>query len=271
MPEKRIAPLTLPTTTPNLHDSQLLDRFIAWSEAKVQVAVDGKISVQAAAKRLGTLMYAKEIQKKRLKLETEIDPLTKLPNYKGAQNILDRLISSKKSFGVIIADIDRFKALNYTYGHDLMNDLLVQTGIVFNAVLYHGREKEEDDIVTRLDKEKQPQDVATRKHGEHGDEFLIFLPSCTNEASLQIVCQKLLNAFNESPFFVDDGKTIIEVPLTISIGARGYRNGEDRTSFLNEISLLGTRRAKDEGRNRCIVLPKKPRVRTSRNKPKSTI
>jgi GGDEF domain-containing protein len=215
-------------------------------------------------------LYAKEMSKREYKTQTEIDPLTQLPNYRGSQQIFDQLIEREKPFGVFMIDVDGFGELNNNprYGYEVTNDLLRQFGVLLRNTLYHGHGEHRDDIVTRLDSEqkRKPQKgMATRKHGEHGDEFLCFLPSVEDEKQLQIVLKKIVLAFNEAPFYVERNGEVLEIPVTVSVGGGIYRDGQDRVAFLEHIEKNGVRAAKNEGKNKFVIAssPKRRRTRAT--------
>ena len=88
-----------------------------------------------------------------------LDPLTGLPN---RRMLLDRLARSVEAaaeegagVGLVMLDIDRFKDINDSLGHDMGDELLTQVAVRLQGAL------REDDLVARLG----------------GDEFAVLLPS----------------------------------------------------------------------------------------------
>ena len=74
--------------------------------------------------------YAKKLEK----LAT-MDPLTQLTNRRGMMDHLDRYIKDSNSEGTLalaLSDIDFFKRINDTYGHDAGDYVLVELGKMFN-------------------------------------------------------------------------------------------------------------------------------------------
>jgi diguanylate cyclase (GGDEF)-like protein len=94
-------------------------------------------------------------------------------------------------FSCLMIDIDDFKKINDTYGHQAGDDVLKQTG----ALLL--RSLRATDFVSRYG----------------GEEFTIILPR-TNSAGSARVAENLLTLFSSNEFIVGDNR----VPLTISIG-----------------------------------------------------
>jgi diguanylate cyclase (GGDEF)-like protein/PAS domain S-box-containing protein len=116
------------------------------------------------------------------------DPLTQLPNRRLLLDRLQQLIAaharSSQTAAVLFIDLDRFKQLNDTYGHDQGDDLLVQVAHRLQACV------REIDTVARLG----------------GDEFVVALAQLgDNEPQARVaavaVAQKILMTLSE-PFFL---------------------------------------------------------------------
>lgn len=73
-----------------------------------------------------------------LEKQANTDPLTQLYNRRGAMELLQRLVNSKRTFSLCICDIDFFKKVNDTYGHDFGDEVLKKIAEVFKTV--HGKE-----------------------------------------------------------------------------------------------------------------------------------
>lgn len=119
------------------------------------------------------------------------DPLTSLPNRSLFRDRLSRGISQAESndgrLGLLLIDLDRFKAINDAFGHDKGDYLL-------------------KDIALRLQQYIYPKDTFARLGG---DEFAVILPDC-NRKSIGDRAMVLLEAL-EKPFNIHDS--------TISVGA----------------------------------------------------
>ncbi|MFO7884464.1 MAG: GGDEF domain-containing protein [Desulfobacteraceae bacterium] len=119
------------------------------------------ISIFAAVVILSTKKMLKKIQNIAM-----YDPLTELMNrnyiYEYFQHI--KTSRSKRFLSVILCDLDYFKTVNDTYGHDCGDYVLKQTA--------------------RLIKNKiRPQDMASRWGGE---EFLLLLPEISRESAFEV-------------------------------------------------------------------------------------
>jgi diguanylate cyclase (GGDEF)-like protein/PAS domain S-box-containing protein len=118
------------------------------------------------------------------------DPLTRLPNRRLLLDRLRHAVAATKRDGhggaLLFIDLDNFKTLNDTLGHDKGDQLLQQ-------------------VARRLEARVPRQSDTVARHG--GDEFVIVLEDLSahqEEAAAQaeLVAEKLLGAFNE-PFHLD--------------------------------------------------------------------
>jgi len=129
----------------------------------------------------------------------------------------------------MFVDLDHFKSVNDTYGHQIGDDILRATA----------------DILRNSTRDK---DFVGRYGGE---EFVIILPGIGEKAA-GVVVDRLTNAFREKKHPVHDGG---EITVTASIGLAIM--GEGRT-FASSEEMLGAAdkavyMAKDQGRN-CFVI-----------------
>ncbi|OGU18367.1 MAG: hypothetical protein A2076_05410 [Geobacteraceae bacterium GWC2_53_11] len=155
------------------------------------------------------------------------DPLTKLPNRSLFNDRLDQLVSDlsrseQATAGIMFLDLDGFKAVNDTLGHDAGDHLLQVSGNRIRGCL------RDYDTVARLG----------------GDEFAIILPELRQELDLALVARKILTAI-EAPFTIS-GK---ELFITTSIGIACYPADSSETSELIRFADAAMYHAKAMGRN----------------------
>lgn len=160
---------------------------------------------------------------KELHYSANYDVLTNIPNRRFVLNYIDKLILNREEkFALIILDIDEFKTINDSYGHDFGDKVIQYTGISLKELL---RDK---DVVARLG----------------GDEFLIVIKESSVEA-VQAIAQKLVNHF-KAPYTMDN----IHITTTISMGIALFpKDGDNRTDLMisSDVSLY---KSKKEGRSR---------------------
>lgn len=177
--------------------------------------------------RLNTLIGYTSIRqditdKKRVEELSVTDRLTGLYNRLKLDELFAFHLSVAKrhqgAFSIIILDIDKFKLVNDTYGH--------QTG---DSVL--------KEMATILKKNSRLEDVLGRWGGE---EFLILLPSSGLEASISLA-EKLRNAIEQHTF---EGIG----SCTASFGVATFRKGDNEHSLVSRADLA-LYKAKKNGRN----------------------
>lgn len=179
------------------------------------------------------ITHRKTLEKELEKLATT-DPLTGAKNRRSFLQLIEQEISRfqryRKPFGLLILDIDYFKMINDTYGHDTGDKVLKNLVVESMGVL-------------------RDSDVFARWGGE---EFIVLLPeSNVHEAST--VAERLRSKLSKVEISSKD-ETLIT--YTVSIGLRVV-NPEEANVNVNEIirqadeSLYA---AKTRGRNRVVML-----------------
>jgi diguanylate cyclase (GGDEF)-like protein/PAS domain S-box-containing protein len=154
------------------------------------------------------------------------DSLTRLPNRGMFLGELERTIArarrQRQEFGVCFIDLDRFKSINDTLGHDAGDELLQAMGRRLRAAL------RDSDLVARLG----------------GDEFVVLLEGGANAGDLAYVAGKLLEAIGE-PLTLAGCSCIV----TGSIGIARYpADGEDAATLLKHADAA-MYLAKERGKN----------------------
>jgi diguanylate cyclase (GGDEF)-like protein/PAS domain S-box-containing protein len=165
-------------------------------------------------------------QKNILHHQAHHDALTGLPNRKlFNQRLEDDIKNAKKNnlkFALFFIDLDRFKQINDSLGHNVGDEVL-------------------NTISNRLNSHLDIKDTLARLGG---DEFIIILNSITDAKSVSQIADNILKITNE-PMII--GKHILY--LSISIGISLYpKDGEDAQSLL-KYADAAMYKAKDEGRN----------------------
>jgi len=157
------------------------------------------------------------------------DPLTGLMNRRAMLEQLEyqltRFQRTHIAFTVLLGDLDSFKAINDTYGHDAGDQALIQTT---QAI---GRGTRADDLVARWG----------------GEEFLVLLPDTDLDGGL-VVAEALRARIAELELPVGEET----LHLTISIGVAAYRAGQTLHQCIKAADLA-LYQAKLQGRNRVLA------------------
>ncbi|WP_070328561.1 GGDEF domain-containing protein [Exiguobacterium aurantiacum] len=157
------------------------------------------------------------------------DALTGLGNRRRFEEEMKRVdeevFSSPYDITLLLLDIDHFKSVNDTYGHDAGDAILIELG-------------------KRLTETARTDDMVCR-HG--GEEFSVLLSDC-NLSQGFVIANRYLRQIAESPFLLPDGK---QLNITVSIGVTSTSEPKIVTSEqLIKKSDLGLYVAKRSGRNR---------------------
>ncbi|HYA74312.1 MAG TPA: PleD family two-component system response regulator [Roseiarcus sp.] len=156
------------------------------------------------------------------------DPLTGLNNRRFMENhlatMLDNARVRRASLTLMILDIDHFKRVNDTYGHDCGDEVLKGFADRLRGIIRGG------DLLCRLG----------------GEEFVIVMPGVNIQAAARIAERARL-AIQQEQFVIDPSGRMI--PVTVSIGL-AERGAEDDASSLYRRADRALYRAKAEGRNR---------------------
>ncbi|MFO7839457.1 MAG: EAL domain-containing protein, partial [Desulfosalsimonadaceae bacterium] len=167
---------------------------------------------------------------KQLEFQAFHDPLTHLPNRVLFQDRLAQAIKKKKrysgyNFAVLFIDLDRFKSINDTLGHNVGDQLLMQTA------------RRISDAVREVD--------TVARYG--GDEFLILLENIPDQSACEAVTQRILDRFAEPVHIWGH-----EIMLRLSIGVLlGGRQAVEQTDVVR-LADMSMYEAKKLGRNRVV-------------------
>ena len=172
---------------------------------------------------------------RRIENESEIkklafsDQLTGLPNrrqfYKSLNNeIKDCKINNQKC-AVLFMDLDGFKMINDTLGHDKGDELLVSVSKRVRHIL------KDEDLLCRVG----------------GDEFLILISNINNTHTIEKICNKVIFSL-QSPFVLGNNR----VHVKSSIGIACYPEDGRHSDELVKHADIAMYKAKENGKNQFI-------------------
>ncbi|MEW6407020.1 MAG: GGDEF domain-containing protein, partial [Chloroflexota bacterium] len=177
-----------------------------------------KIAINKQAEIGAIITQAEEV--------SNMDVLTFLPNRRRIisqlQNEVIRAERYHAPLSISIADVDHFKTINDTYGHNVGDYVLQQIAILLR------------------DNVRQPDQVA--RYG--GEEFLILLPNSTVQAATEQAA-RLCKQIRES--VIQSGERTIHV--SISIGVAQFQRGIDNWQTLLSRADTAMYEAKKSGRD----------------------
>jgi diguanylate cyclase (GGDEF)-like protein/PAS domain S-box-containing protein len=155
------------------------------------------------------------------------DSLTNLPNRAAFRIGLDHALhgASEGQIAVLFLDLDDFKAVNDTMGHDVGDQLLVAVGARIASTLRPG------DTVARLG----------------GDEFAVLLKKMEDEQIAGRVAERITRQL--VPPFAIDGK---EISIRASIGIAGLVSGQEAADELIRNADVAMYIAKAKGKSRFV-------------------
>ena len=177
----------------------------------------------------------KEAERKLEKLAF-YDSLTGLPNRVLLQERLEQALkrvqrdqndpfkreNDRRQLAVLYLDLDDFKHVNDTLGHDAGDKMLVEVTKRLRSCL------RQNDTVARVG----------------GDEFLVLLPDVRGPADIRVVVHKLLEAMR-APLSLEGSEIIVTMSIGITLAPK---DGSDRSELLKNADIA-MYRAKDLGRN----------------------
>jgi diguanylate cyclase (GGDEF)-like protein/PAS domain S-box-containing protein len=154
------------------------------------------------------------------------DALTSLPNRAMFNDVLNLAIQNarryNRNFAVLFIDLDRFKIINDTLGHDAGDKLLQEMG-------------------TRLTQTVRSSDVVARLGG---DEFVVLVQEVAEPKQVAAVARKILSAFVK-PMSIQGQ----ECRVTASIGICMYPSEAQNEQALMKNADIAMYRAKEDGKN----------------------
>lgn len=158
--------------------------------------------------------------------QAQHDPLTDLPNrvlYMDRLNhAMQKAVRSHNKLAVVFIDLDRFKQINDSLGHDTGDEIIQMLGKRLSTML------RDEDTIARFG----------------GDEFAVLLEDITEISAATEIVNKIIKMMDE-PFDIDEH----HLHLTLSAGISIYPDDGGTAEILIRNADTAMYRAKDEGRN----------------------
>lgn len=171
---------------------------------------------------IGGLILGLNSRHQRLIMIEKTDFLTGLINRRTFMEYAQNQEEKQSSYSIIIFDIDKFKAINDTYGHNEGDKAIVETAKIL--------------------KQYESKQAAVSRHG--GEEFVILLPDIEQDEAYQIaenIRQQVSEISN------------LQTRFTISAGVYENKDGKDGIKEAISYADQALYRAKQSGRNKVMI------------------
>ena len=160
-----------------------------------------------ALRQLGESLHERGVLMELLRRQALFDSLTGLPN---RSMFIERLAgdfarrTSERPLAVLLLDLDDFKTVNDSLGHQAGDELLVAVGDRLRGAIRHG------DIAARFG----------------GDEFVVALPDCIDEDGPIHTAERILGALRE-PFDIAGRRLTVLASVGVAIAGPDDRSPDD--------------------------------------------
>ncbi len=236
---------------PDNHSSDAADRWTTASQHRALRPDGHALDTELAAipaiwdGRPVTQILVRDISDRRLQDRALVhqathDQLTGLPNrsllYDRLEHATSRAVRTRRSFAVLFVDLDRFKVVNDTLGHEVGDELL-------------------RDIAERLTEAVRPGDTVARLGG---DEFIVVVEDLLVTDTVDLVVERIQQGFAE-PFVTRER----EFHVNASIGVLVTADGGDPRALLRDADTA-MYAAKTKGRGQAVRFDDALKERTSR-------
>jgi diguanylate cyclase (GGDEF)-like protein len=171
-------------------------------------------------KRYDEIFELKEKMLEEANFKSTHDPLTLLYNRSFFEKKLEELVLKEVPFALVFLDLDNFKQVNDTYGHDAGDEVLIDMAKILRTNL-KGK-----DVIARLG----------------GDEFVVILPEVTKEEA-----QKIFTKIEDKV-----KKIFKEYNISASVGIAEFPEIKDPKELL-KMADKNMYKAKQAGKGRVVV------------------
>jgi diguanylate cyclase (GGDEF)-like protein len=176
--------------------------------------------------RLQSIVVALKLSEEQIRYRANYDSLTRLPNRSNfVEHLREAITRDRRNQGLtalLFIDLDRFKTINDTLGHDYGDQLIKQVASRIK------RATRETDVVSRLG----------------GDEFTVLLTNVTDEIHASIIAKNILAQLSR-PYMLEQHEVYASASIGITISPN---DGNDANTLLKNADMA-MYEAKEMGRN----------------------
>lgn len=205
-----------------------------WEKALISPIINsvGGITHFVAVKEDITLQKQQKIL---LEYQAKYDELTNIPNRNYAQEKIQQMIiqaqQTKTQFALMFIDLDHFKEVNDTFGHNYGDELLIKATQRMKSNIRH------TDLIARLG----------------GDEFLIAIPFVQQNRDILTISEKILNSLKQLFLLFNE----VKVSISASIGVAFFPSDAHNLEQLIKNADIAMFVAKENGRHQVQFFEQK--------------
>ena len=227
--------------------------MVASGDLDVALPIDGPNEVRSLGSSVSDMIETLRANIEQIYELAYVDRTTQLPNReffrKELSRAIKRSVRQKTTGALLFVDLDGFKRVNDTFGHDVGDELLSQFSERLATVL-----REEDLIAFETgssDEECVDNDQSNSQKGKNqilarlgGDEFTVLLSEVREATDAATVSKRIITAVSE-PFDIRGSK----INIGASVGIAAFpQDGSDYQTILKSADMA-MYQAKDEGKN----------------------
>lgn len=183
---------------------------------------------------LGMVLMTAERLQADLNTQANHDPLTGALNRRAfslmAENAQAHSRRYEKPLSILMMDLDKFKHVNDSLGHNAGDALLCQFVVIADQVL------RDEDVFCRFG----------------GEEFVALLPNTSAELAM-VAAERLRTTFAKKSVVTETADHTQNIVATVSIGIAEFGEDDDIESLLRRADTA-LFQAKDKGRNCCVII-----------------
>lgn len=195
-----------------------------WLAIEIVSLIDNNNEFAGIAFLAQDITASKNIEEQMKNLE-QYDPVLQIPNRKHLTSMLSETISSYALYSIVAIDIDNFKLINDSLGHDSGDQLLKQAAERISSYL------SEDEIITR----------------SSGDQFIIIMHGKGVKRAVELIKQVVHS--QEEAFEVDQKDVYITYGFGVVPSSSSYK---DHSEIMRDVDNALTQ-AKRRGRGQYVV------------------
>ena len=187
------------------------------------VAEKGTTEIKRLAHAANVLIQGPSAKDK-VRQQANTDALTGLANRRALVAAMDDLLKNGRAdVCLMFLDLDGFKPINDTYGHEVGDEVLIE-------------------VAKRLDTCVREQDLICRLGG---DEFVLMFRGLTEKVAIEERAKKVLERINE-PYWVGDKRVTMGVSIGIAIGPQDGKDGETLLNASDEAMYSAKKTGKNQ-------------------------